>query len=57
MTPWAWLLIVAGALLLIYEIAAVVRHWPTISQLTWRESAKRPWLPFAAGVLCGHLFL
>jgi hypothetical protein len=28
----------------------------TISELTWRTAARHPLVPFAAGLLCGHLF-
>jgi len=28
----------------------------TISEIVWTATAKRPLLPFAAGVLCGHFF-
>lgn len=28
----------------------------TISEIIWTTTAKRPILPFALGVLCGHFF-
>lgn len=56
-----WFLIAAVASLFIYEFIAAyqnaVGHDPlTISQLIWRGSELGPFLPFAFGVLAGHLF-
>ena len=28
----------------------------TISEIVWAATARRPLVPFAAGVLCGHFF-
>jgi hypothetical protein len=56
-----WFLIVAVASLFVYEFIAAFQnatgHDPlTISQLIWRGSELGPFLPFAFGVLMGHLF-
>lgn len=57
-----WLLIVALGLALTYEgIAAISRHWLTISQLTWGLEKHMPiWavILFVGYVVLGiHLFL
>jgi hypothetical protein len=46
-----------GALLL-YELYALSdqRAGDTISEIIWKAAATRPILPFAMGVLMGHLF-
>ena len=59
MTEWTWVLIVGVALTLVYEIYAAVHsddNVPTISQIVWKVSV-RPVVPFAFGLLMGHLFL
>ena len=57
MSAWGWSLVAVGVVLLVYELVAVAQHRLTISQLVWRESATRPWVPFGFGLLMGHLFL
>lgn len=44
--------------LCIYELVALENDCPddTISEIMWAATTKRPILPFAAGVLCGHFF-
>lgn len=44
--------------LLVYEIAALHNDCPddTISEIVWSATTRRPIVPFAAGVLCGHFF-
>ena len=56
-------LVLAGAViaLFVYEFVAAYRNAPkrdllTISQLIWRGSQFGPALPFAFGLLMGHLF-
>lgn len=56
-----WWLIAAVTSLFAYEFIAAAHNTPgfdplTISQLIWRGSAFGPALPFAFGVLMGHLF-
>ena len=53
---WLFLLIVLAACL--YELSALVtkESGDTISEIVWEISSKRPILPFALGVLCGHFF-
>ncbi len=56
-----WYLIGAVVSLFVYEFIAAYRNTPnhdplTISQLIWRGSAVGPALPFAFGLLMGHLF-
>ena len=43
--------------LLVYEVSTIIndRDGDTISELLWAAS-HRPLVPFAAGVVCGHLF-
>ena len=52
--------VIVGALvvLIAYDVYAAVRQAPgqTISEVIWHASLKRPVIPFAAGVLCGHWF-
>ena len=42
----------------IYEFAALTTARPgdTISEIVWAISAKRPLLPFLAGMLAGHFW-
>lgn len=49
-------LVLVGALF-VYEGVALANKHPgdTISELMWKGS-KRPLLPFAFGMLCGHFF-
>jgi hypothetical protein len=56
-----WFLIAAVVALFVYEFIAAFQnatgHDPlTISQLIWRGSEAGPALPFAFGLLMGHLF-
>jgi len=50
-----WLL-VAG--LLVYEAITILNQVPgdTISEIVWRETSKRPLIPFIFGLLMGHFF-
>ena len=51
--------IVAVALILAaYEALVIALGIPqaTISEAVWDWSSRYPYLPFAAGILCGHLF-
>lgn len=53
---WIFLTLVLAACL--YELSALATKQPgdTISEIVWEISSKRPILPFALGVLCGHFF-
>ena len=55
-----WLLVVGVLVLLVYEWRSAVDDPATgdltISQWIWRGSRRTPALPFAVGVLIGHLF-
>lgn len=44
--------------LLIYELVALRNECEgdTISEIVWAATTKRPLVPFAAGLLCGHFF-
>lgn len=44
--------------LVVYEIVTLRNKCDgdTISEIVWAATAKRPIVPFAAGVLCGHFF-
>lgn len=44
--------------LLVYEAIALANdcEGDTVSEIVWAAVARRPIVPFAAGVLCGHLF-
>ena len=44
--------------LVVYEIVTLANEadGDTISELVWAATTRRPVVPFAAGVLCGHLF-
>ena len=44
--------------LIVWDIIAVIRGGTqaTISQIVRDQAIKRPMLPFAIGVLCGHWF-
>lgn len=44
--------------LLVYEAAALANECEgdTISEIVWAAATRRPIVPFAAGVLCGHFF-
>ena len=52
---WGYWVLVAG--LVIYEVVALFNKQPgdTISEIHWRL-AKNPIVPFAFGLLMGHLF-
>lgn len=53
-----WLPLVGLALLVIYEVWAAITHRaPTESEWIWRLTGDHPSIPFALGLLCGHLFL
>ena len=51
--------VVLGTIVLLglYEIWTLVNHTPndTISESVWKAS-RRPFIPFLAGMLCGHWF-
>lgn len=44
--------------LLVYEAAALATECEgdTISEMVWAATTKRPLVPFAAGLVCGHFF-
>ncbi len=44
--------------LVVYELIAIAEHdeADTISAIIWTATARRPIVPFAIGVLMGHLF-
>jgi hypothetical protein len=44
--------------MLIYEYVALRNtcEGDTISEIIWAATTKRPLVPFAAGLLCGHFF-
>lgn len=46
------------AAMLSWETYVIWRHIPnsTISECVWAAIQDRPYLPFFAGILCGHLF-
>lgn len=44
------------AVVITVDIWLAVTGRETVSQLTWRTSKRWPLIPFAAGVLAGHLF-
>lgn len=47
--------VVAG--LITYDVWAYFQHADsTISEWVWAQSKNAPLIPFAFGVLCGHLF-
>lgn len=53
-----WILIAGIALLVVYELLAAFAHrGPTISRLIWDWNTRWPVIPFAFGLLMGHLFL
>ena len=41
-----------------YELYTLANKCPgdTISEIVWTATHRRPIVPFAAGVLCGHFF-
>ena len=49
---------VAGAGLLTYEVIALIQGKPnsTLSEAVWDTEKDAPYIPFFAGVLCGHFF-
>jgi hypothetical protein len=53
-----WLLCVGTPLVLIYDCVAMWRGGAaaTISDVVTKSSFKHPFVAFAVGVLCGHLF-
>lgn len=57
MTYMHWILIALGAVLIIFDIVlATTNVLPTISETIWLWCAKHPIVPFACGVIAGHLF-
>lgn len=44
--------------LVVYELVTLAndREGDTISEILWEATARRPLVPFAVGVLCGHIF-
>lgn len=52
------LLVILPALVIAYDVLAVWRGGATatISNVILTVSLKRPIIPFAVGLLCGHLF-
>lgn len=44
--------------LVVYELVTLSNEHPgdTISEIMWEATARRPLVPFAAGLLCGHFF-
>lgn len=44
--------------LVVYELVTLANDAPgdTISEIVWEATARRPLVPFAVGVLCGHFF-
>lgn len=52
----AFVALVAG--LVVYETIAVANDCAgdSVSEIVWSATTRRPIVPFAAGVLCGHFF-
>lgn len=44
--------------LVVYEVIALHNECEddTVSEIVWSAIARRPIVPFAAGVICGHFF-
>lgn len=57
-TPWKWVFTGLLLSLLVYELVALGARAPgaTISELVWQAAHRRPIVPFAVGLLCGHFF-
>lgn len=55
---YKWVLTGLILALLLYELVALSTKTPgaTISEIVWNATHRRPILPFAVGLLCGHLF-
>lgn len=51
-----WLIIITVIIWIFIDIILAIRKNQTISEVVWAEVAKRPWIGFLAGFLCGHLF-
>lgn len=51
---WAWLIAIAA--LLVYDGLALLCGWGTLSASASEYAHQYPILPFAAGVVAGHLF-
>ena len=52
-----WVFFVLCALLLVYEIAALIANQGnTISEIVWRAAKYHPIVPFAVGFVMGHFF-
>ena len=45
----------AALFLIVYEGIALLCGWQHLSGWFWQTSREYPLLPFALGVLCGHL--
>lgn len=51
-----WIVIIAAAVLIVWDVyAAMSTVQPTISAFFLNYAMRHPILPFAMGVLCGHL--
>jgi thiamine transporter ThiT len=48
--------IAALALVGIYDGYCQITGKPTLSKMVWQASVKYPFVPFAAGLVAGHLF-
>jgi len=49
-------LLVLLALVVAYDLFAVLTHRDTLSEGIWKASRRWPVIPFFFGVLAGHLF-
>ena len=57
MTAMHWILLSIAVVLVVFDIVLAQTNWlPTISKTAWHFAARHPILPFATGVVCGHLF-
>lgn len=54
----AWFIVAVAVVAIAYDVWVCITHGSaaTISWTTWKTSQQYPVIPFAIGVLCGHLF-
>lgn len=54
----AWTITAVAVGLIVYDVWVCIKYGSasTISWVTWTTCRKYPIIPFAAGILCGHLF-
>jgi hypothetical protein len=57
MTAMHWILVSVTVLVLGFDLVLALTDWmPTISETVWVQIKEHPFVAFAAGVICGHLF-